>query len=117
MAARLASIALLFSPLVLWLAVCWWLRRARGAKRCDGRTLFTDGPPWRDGDDVGRVLFVTAHPDDEAMFFAPSILKLARARRWLLCASTGEGAAARGCRDVTVAGQRFKAGGVRCVVL
>uniref|UniRef100_K7GJJ4 N-acetylglucosaminylphosphatidylinositol deacetylase n=1 Tax=Pelodiscus sinensis TaxID=13735 RepID=K7GJJ4_PELSI len=41
-------------------------------------------------DDV-RALILTAHPDDEAMFFAPTILSLGRFRAelWLLCGSTG----------------------------
>ncbi|XP_052448341.1 N-acetylglucosaminyl-phosphatidylinositol de-N-acetylase [Carassius gibelio] len=38
-----------------------------------------------------RALFVTAHPDDECMFFAPTVLKLveSRAALYLLCLSTG----------------------------
>jgi N-acetylglucosaminylphosphatidylinositol deacetylase len=40
----------------------------------------------------GPVLFVTAHPDDEAMFFVPAILSLAKLNRdlHLLCVSTGD---------------------------
>ncbi|PNJ04054.1 PIGL isoform 11, partial [Pongo abelii] len=36
-----------------------------------------------------RTLLVIAHPDDEAMFFAPTVLGLARLRHWvyLLCFS------------------------------
>ena len=38
-----------------------------------------------------NVLFVTAHPDDECMFFAPSIVRLARcAQVFLLCICTGK---------------------------
>ncbi|XP_054250519.1 N-acetylglucosaminyl-phosphatidylinositol de-N-acetylase [Indicator indicator] len=39
----------------------------------------------------GRALLVTAHPDDEAMFFAPTVLGLRRAgaRAALLCCSSG----------------------------
>ncbi|PNJ04053.1 PIGL isoform 8, partial [Pongo abelii] len=38
-----------------------------------------------------RTLLVIAHPDDEAMFFAPTVLGLARLRHWvyLLCFSAG----------------------------
>lgn len=38
-----------------------------------------------------RALLVTAHPDDECMFFAPTILKLveSQAAVYLLCLSTG----------------------------
>ncbi|XP_073696078.1 N-acetylglucosaminyl-phosphatidylinositol de-N-acetylase [Garra rufa] len=38
-----------------------------------------------------RVLLVTAHPDDECMFFAPTVLKLveSQAAVYLLCLSTG----------------------------
>lgn len=38
-----------------------------------------------------RALLVTAHPDDECMFFAPTILKLveSQASVYLLCLSTG----------------------------
>ena len=41
---------------------------------------------------TGRVLFVTAHPDDECMFFAPTILSLTRSGQYdvfLLCLSSG----------------------------
>lgn len=40
-----------------------------------------------------RALLVTAHPDDEAMFFAPTVLGLGRAgaRAAVLCCSAGEG--------------------------
>ncbi|KAM5272649.1 N-acetylglucosaminyl-phosphatidylinositol de-N-acetylase isoform 2-T2 [Ctenodactylus gundi] len=39
----------------------------------------------------GRTLLVIAHPDDEAMFFAPTVLGLARVKHQvsLLCFSTG----------------------------
>ncbi|XP_051552573.1 N-acetylglucosaminyl-phosphatidylinositol de-N-acetylase-like isoform X2 [Myxocyprinus asiaticus] len=38
-----------------------------------------------------RALLVTAHPDDECMFFAPTVLKLveSKAAVYLLCLSTG----------------------------
>lgn len=39
-----------------------------------------------------NVLFVTAHPDDECMFFAPTILSLLRAghKAYLVCLSKGD---------------------------
>lgn len=46
----------------------------------------------RDPDGVGiRALIVTAHPDDECMFFAPTIVRLAEfnASVHLLCLSEG----------------------------
>ena len=42
---------------------------------------------------TGRILLITAHPDDECMFFAPTILSLGksvRAELFLLCLSEGE---------------------------
>lgn len=41
--------------------------------------------------DEARVLLVTAHPDDECMFFAPSVLKLTESNVavYLLCLSSG----------------------------
>ena len=37
-----------------------------------------------------RVLLVTAHPDDECMFFAPSLISLAKTSDvFVLCLSTG----------------------------
>nr|XP_034995846.1 N-acetylglucosaminyl-phosphatidylinositol de-N-acetylase [Zootoca vivipara] len=82
---------LLFPLPLLWLLSCWWLRRHRGARwrLGSGRRLFADGPALRREENATRALFVTAHPDDEAMFFAPTILSLAQARLWLLCGSTG----------------------------
>nr|XP_060612832.1 N-acetylglucosaminyl-phosphatidylinositol de-N-acetylase [Anolis sagrei ordinatus] len=77
MAAHVLLVLLL--PVVsVWLVSCWWLRRYCFYRR---RTFFADGLP--------ATLFVTAHPDDEAMFFAPAILGLAPAPRWLLCLSSG----------------------------
>lgn len=47
---------------------------------------------------VARALVLTAHPDDEAMFFAPTLLALGRAggRPAVLCCSAGEGTGGRG---------------------
>uniref|UniRef100_A0A8C0QQF7 N-acetylglucosaminyl-phosphatidylinositol de-N-acetylase n=2 Tax=Chelonoidis abingdonii TaxID=106734 RepID=A0A8C0QQF7_CHEAB len=70
---------------LLWLGSRWLRRRGAGWGH---RTLCTAGPAR--ADDV-RALVVTAHPDDEAMFFAPTILSLGRfrAQLWLLCCSSG----------------------------
>lgn len=40
---------------------------------------------------LGRILLVIAHPDDESMFFLPTLLALRRAHLalYLLCLSTG----------------------------
>ncbi|XP_065428979.1 N-acetylglucosaminyl-phosphatidylinositol de-N-acetylase isoform X2 [Chrysemys picta bellii] len=84
------ALALLGSFLAALLALVWlgsrWLRR-RGAG-WGHRTLCAAAPAR--ADDV-RALVVTAHPDDEAMFFAPTILSLGRfrAQLWLLCCSSG----------------------------
>ncbi|XP_026579102.1 N-acetylglucosaminyl-phosphatidylinositol de-N-acetylase [Pseudonaja textilis] len=86
----------LFAVLLLSLLSRWWLQRYHGLRkwrRPDHRTLFSDGPEAsatvRRDIQTTRVLFVTAHPDDEAMFFAPTILALKSASLWLLCGSTG----------------------------
>jgi N-acetylglucosaminylphosphatidylinositol deacetylase len=40
-----------------------------------------------------NILYVIAHPDDEAMFFVPSILSLREKNKlWLLCLSNGDAA-------------------------
>ncbi|XP_046979706.1 N-acetylglucosaminyl-phosphatidylinositol de-N-acetylase [Schistocerca americana] len=47
---------------------------------------------WGKIKSVKRVLFVTAHPDDECMFFGPTILTLAKQKdcgMYLLCLSNG----------------------------
>lgn len=108
----MATTALLLFPLallLLWLLPRLWLQRYRGLRkwkrRPDHRTLFSDGPEAlaavRRDVPATRVLFVTAHPDDEAMFFAPTILAFKSASLWLLCSSTGEGGGGkremRGC--------------------
>lgn len=48
-------------------------------------------PPALTCENDARVLFVTAHPDDECMFFAPAIIKLTEfnATVYLLCLSSG----------------------------
>ncbi|KAG8122572.1 hypothetical protein E2320_018057 [Naja naja] len=91
-----APFLFLLAVLLLWLLSRWWLQRYRGLKkwrRPDHQTLSSDGPEAsatvRRGVQATRVLFVTAHPDDEAMFFAPTILALKSASLWLLCGSTG----------------------------
>uniref|UniRef100_A0A8C8SBR8 N-acetylglucosaminyl-phosphatidylinositol de-N-acetylase n=1 Tax=Pelusios castaneus TaxID=367368 RepID=A0A8C8SBR8_9SAUR len=84
------ALAALGSLLAALLTLLWlgsrWLRRHAGS--WGHRTLCTVVPAR--GDDV-RALVLTAHPDDEAMFFAPTILSLGRLRAqlWLLCGSSG----------------------------
>ncbi|XP_070598929.1 N-acetylglucosaminyl-phosphatidylinositol de-N-acetylase isoform X2 [Erythrolamprus reginae] len=83
--------------LLLWFLSRWWLQRYRGLKKwrrpAHHRTLFSNGlevsATVRRDVQATRVLFVTAHPDDEAMFFAPTILAMKSASLWLLCGSTG----------------------------
>ncbi|XP_051848046.1 N-acetylglucosaminyl-phosphatidylinositol de-N-acetylase [Antechinus flavipes] len=57
---------------------------------CSGRTQGLDEQVGREGSG-SRVLLLTAHPDDEAMFFAPTLLGLTRLRYRvsLLCFSAG----------------------------
>lgn len=114
-----APFLFLLLVLLLWFLSRWWLQRYRGLRkwrRPDHRTLFSDGPEAsttvrRDVQDT-RVLFVTAHPDDEAMFFAPTILALKSASLWLLCGSTGEGGGAlRSCLATAASERSFCARG------
>ena len=68
---------------LLGVLLAWSSARRRGA--CDGLKQ------------LGHVLLVTAHPDDECMFFAPTLLSLRRAKErhrsenqvFLLCLSEG----------------------------
>ncbi|XP_036624501.1 N-acetylglucosaminyl-phosphatidylinositol de-N-acetylase [Trichosurus vulpecula] len=78
--------ALLLAPLAglgLWLLWAW-------AWSCSGRTRGVSGEPGQVGSG-SRALLVIAHPDDEAMFFAPTLLGLTRLRYRvsLLCFSAG----------------------------
>lgn len=105
----LNTLLLLFSLLLplLWLLSSWWVRRCHRTKWRDGRTLLADGPAEPRSEDYAlRALFVTAHPDDEAMFFSPTILSLAQAQLWLLCGSTGERGAVQRCRAVVISTPR-----------
>jgi len=72
----------------------------------------------------GGVLFVTAHPDDETMFFLPTITRLLEAwghdRVYLLCLSTGnfDGLGHKRTRellDCCVGELGFRPGHVVCV--
>ncbi|KAK2816278.1 hypothetical protein Q7C36_022549 [Tachysurus vachellii] len=69
-----------------------WNNILRSSSRAKGVNLL----PIRDPialtcENDARVLFVTAHPDDECMFFAPAIIKLTElnATVYLLCLSSG----------------------------
>ncbi|XP_062448797.1 N-acetylglucosaminyl-phosphatidylinositol de-N-acetylase [Rhea pennata] len=81
----LAALALL-----LLLALLGGARRLRRRYAAGGARAFAARWAAARDDDV-RVLLVTAHPDDEAMFFAPTVLSLARAgaRAAVLCCSAG----------------------------
>jgi len=61
--------------------VCTCLRASR-----ERTTLDLDSKPSR------RVLLITAHPDDECMFFGPTVRKLTKTkdvRLYLMCLSVG----------------------------
>jgi N-acetylglucosaminylphosphatidylinositol deacetylase len=78
---------------LLLLAVALLLARAR---QLQGKPALdcTPGSPEEQGAAYSgdSVLLVTAHPDDEAMFFSPTILSLTRHRVpvALLCLSNGK---------------------------
>ena len=82
---------------VLSLSILWWLRgRLTAGKPQRGVTtlLALNLGPSREGGGVEsvRALVVTAHPDDECMFFAPTILALSAecsCQPFLLCLSKG----------------------------
>jgi len=63
-----------------------------------------------------RVLLVTAHPDDESMFFAPtlSLLLHRRADIHLLCLTNGEEPSKRIFFSELVSTQVMEMGSVRC---
>lgn len=84
-----AALVLVLFVLLLWLMCCWWRRHYCETMQQAARTLLGAESDRRGGDTL-RALFVIAHPDDEAMFFAPTVLGLARTQRWLLCGSTGD---------------------------
>ena len=70
----LALLAVLLTAAVSWLRV-----KAAAGSSLKGVT--------------GRILLIIAHPDDECMFFAPTVLSLGRSVRaelFLLCLSEGE---------------------------
>lgn len=95
--AAVGAFAALLAVLLAWLSA----RGRRGA--CGGCGL----------ERLGHVLLVTAHPDDECMFFAPTLLSLRRAREqrrredqvFLLCLSEGMSQCAP-IRVPAVVGQR-----------
>lgn len=58
----------------------------------NGSSKFRFLRPSKLPDNVSRVLLVTAHPDDECMFFGPTIIALKKrsnCRIFLLCLSSG----------------------------
>ncbi|XP_049715751.1 N-acetylglucosaminyl-phosphatidylinositol de-N-acetylase isoform X1 [Elephas maximus indicus] len=83
---------LLCSALAALAALAWGFLRAWGFPWGCGAAEPTRS--WERTDQLGagsRTLLVTAHPDDEALFFAPTVLGLARLghRVSLLCFSAG----------------------------
>lgn len=77
------------SPALAWPLLTSLLALAVGAGLlCAWRQMAASGL----GRPGSRVLLVTAHPDDEAMFFAPALLSMASAgvQVHVLCLSTGE---------------------------
>lgn len=78
-------------PLLLLAVLRCAARRLRSRSAAESAAVLRD-------DDVSALL-VTAHPDDEVMFFAPTLLCLGRAgaRLAVLCCSAGE----RGCGGAT----------------
>ncbi|XP_075374446.1 N-acetylglucosaminyl-phosphatidylinositol de-N-acetylase isoform X2 [Mycteria americana] len=84
----LAALALLLA-LLLGLLL-GGARRLRRRYAADGARASLRGRAAARADGV-RLLLVTAHPDDEAMFFAPTVLGLGRAgaRAAVLCCSAG----------------------------
>lgn len=71
--------------LLLLLAVLRCAARRQRSRSAAGSTVVSR-------DDGVSALLVTAHPDDEVMFFAPTLLCLGRAgaRLAVLCCSAGE---------------------------
>jgi len=74
------ALLLFFLPLTsiwVWVMGHWFMRRRRSTG-----LLFSPSD---------RVLLVVAHPDDESMFFAPTILQIRGSNipLFILCLSTG----------------------------
>ena len=77
--------------ITLYVVLALYVRRFQS--RPGAAQLPTQTAPSTQGHSRGRghVLFVTAHPDDEAMFFVPTIRNLAPAHDLsLLCLSSGD---------------------------
>ena len=83
------------ADIALWLFICMvGSFGAILARRTTASSRFRAQIP-QGLDRVKRVLFVIAHPDDETMFFAPSIFALraeTSVELFLLCLSTGNSA-------------------------
>lgn len=67
-----------------------WLNNILRSSNCAKGGNFLPTCDARSFDEV-RALLVTAHPDDECMFFAPAIIKLTKSKAafYLLCLSSG----------------------------
>ncbi|XP_004684629.1 PREDICTED: N-acetylglucosaminyl-phosphatidylinositol de-N-acetylase isoform X2 [Condylura cristata] len=79
---EVVTVQCLVAALVLACGFLWVWNASVRAKNQEQTALLGDG---------NRSLLVIAHPDDEAMFFAPTVLGLARLRHrvFLLCFSSG----------------------------
>lgn len=82
------AVLIFFSYLVC--IKCFYSRHRRTFVDRLNRVMNSQSSKEPKGADI-RALFVTAHPDDECMFFAPSIIRLVElnASVHLLCLSEG----------------------------
>uniref|UniRef100_A0A3B4Z804 N-acetylglucosaminylphosphatidylinositol deacetylase n=1 Tax=Stegastes partitus TaxID=144197 RepID=A0A3B4Z804_9TELE len=91
-AVKIMSIYLVVFILLCYLALikCIYYRHRRTLMKSLKRLLSVSSSRDSDGAEI-RALLVTAHPDDECMFFAPTIIRLVElnASVHLLCLSEG----------------------------
>ncbi|XP_062887143.1 N-acetylglucosaminyl-phosphatidylinositol de-N-acetylase isoform X2 [Mobula hypostoma] len=78
----------LFAPALVLL--CLWIRHIYGEQFVDPEPAAIGAEDQAAQRRGTATLLITAHPDDECMFFAPAVLRLAaRGPFYLLCLSTG----------------------------